>query len=155
MSDSKPHRRDLLLIADSLVGVPYVFGAKGSQQVFQGRIEPTPQLCFDCSGLVCWCLWKAGGPDLRMEWSADRLFKELPPVQLPEPGDLAFYGARDSADHVMMVVNGRVIGASGGTKQTTTAMLGVAMKAMVKYKDQANYRADFLGYRSIAQFVDH
>lgn len=81
---------------------------------------------FDCSGLICFCLHKVGGPDLRATHSAQRLHDETPhlatfPVdeRKPMPGDLIFHGYGPSrVTHVSAWLSEReVISADGATSQ--------------------------------------
>lgn len=54
---------------------------------------------FDCSGLVTWALWAAGGPDLRLVENAQTLCDRLPPTFGAGP-HLRFYGEHDRVTHV-------------------------------------------------------
>lgn len=125
-----------------LEGQPYLWCGKG----------PT---AFDCSGLATWCLRAAGGPDWRTTHNAQRLWDGLPGVPKPAPGDLVFYGRLDRVVHVMVWWgDGRVFGACGGDRGTTSLELAAARGARVRFRRSAEYRVDVLGYRSLAQYLD-
>ena len=70
---------DLLNIADTILGAPYVWGGSGPN-------------VFDCSGLVVWLLNQAGIADVPRT-TAQGLFNLSSPVSLNEaqPGDLIFF----------------------------------------------------------------
>lgn len=130
-----------------LEGRPYLWCGKGPE-------------AFDCSGLVTWCLWRAGGPDLRATHNTTRLYAELPVVVAPKPGDLAVYGRLrlDGAlgsGHVMLWWgDGRVYGACGGDRSTTSLELAAARGARVRFRRSHRYRVDFLAFHSLAQHLD-
>lgn len=117
----------------------------------------------DCSGFVSGGIYVAtrGQVDLRTTWNADRFHKELPCTATPKPGDLAVYGRPEKANHVMVVVgDGRVLGACGGGHGTTTEAIARSKGARVRYRPKADYRvhpgtsqSDFLGYR-VAVWLD-
>jgi cell wall-associated NlpC family hydrolase len=99
----KPTRETFLAAALACEGVPYIWAGK------------TPR-GLDCSGLVTWALRACGGPDLRALHGSDRLFLELPEVVEPQPGDLAFYGAKGDPSHVVICLGGlhdQILGANG------------------------------------------
>jgi cell wall-associated NlpC family hydrolase len=114
--------------------------------------------CFDCSGLVCYCLRMVGGPDWSASHTADRMWKELPPTPTPRPGDLAFYGQPEQATHVMLWTgDDRVYGACGGNSSTRTIALAQARGARVMFKLRVDYRysrstgkSDLLGFRVLS-----
>lgn len=114
----------------------------------------------DCSGFVCAGVLVAtkGRIDWRNRWWADRMHHELPVTTHPRPGDLAVYGTPEKATHVMVVVgDGRVLGACGGDSTTKTKELAIARGARVRFRPKADYRtrrnekglsvSDFLGFR--------
>lgn len=113
-------------------GKSYIWGAKGPDT-------------FDCSGLVTAGIYAAGGPDWRAFWSSAVLYTNLQKVETPEAGDLVFYGnAAGRVSHVMVVWgDGRVFGAAGGGRQTTTPSPG----ARVLFRRGVKYRNGFMGYR--------
>lgn len=133
-----------LSFAASQEGAPYVWAGKG--ETVAGSLHPfldkndMQQLVFDCSGLVTWCLRKAGWQVKGQFW-ADRMWKEWPHTDAPEPGDLVLYGAPHKATHVEIVMpDGRFYGAMGGGSRTTKPVEG----ACVQYRKSR--RRDILGY---------
>lgn len=121
---------------DSLVGVPYVWGGK----------DPAKGL--DCSGAATVAYEKAGfaRPGARYKYGSADLHKRLTPTSDPKKGDLAFYGPNGKVNHVMMVVgDGRVIGATGGGKNTKNPDDAMKIGAHVKYKP-VDYRKDLISY---------
>lgn len=139
-------------------GVPYLWGAKG-QKFYTG--DPTPAYALDCSGAATVCLKDVGAPNLTATHNTDKLWQELAPVEVPLPGDLAFYGGRSPTDveHVEMVVavvgpaSIVTCGASGGGSRTTTLELAQKTRAMVKSHHTHLYRPDFRGFRSVAALL--
>lgn len=109
---------------------------------------------FDCSGLVTFAVKLAGGPDFRANYNSQKLWNELEPLDMVQPGQvaLALYGADEHhVEHVMVVTgDGRVFGACGGRKSTTTLDEAKALNARVQYRPNAHYRSDFLGYRMLS-----
>ena len=121
----------------SLMGTPYLWGGKTMHGL-------------DCSGLVTYALQKVGGADWRNTHSSARLWAELPPLELPEPGALAFYGPKGTPSHVVVCLfGGGIIGANGGSSRTTSVELARASGACVKRKHSPGYRPDLLGYRRL------
>lgn len=124
-------------------GRPYLFAQKGPNT-------------FDCSGLVTWSIWTAGGVDLRRTFAASTMWERFEPCQRPAPGELALalYGFPADppvVDHVMVVMpDGRVYGACGGDRGTTTLAIAKLRGAKVQYRSGPDYRPDFLGYRRLA-----
>lgn len=120
-------------------------------------------LGFDCSGLITYSLWKAGGPDWRANHNTDGLFRELEPVAIPRPGVLAFYASAHpkfpgDVEHVMACAGTwdaagswkcRVFGASGGDSTTTTLERAKAQGAHVRFWDSHLYRPRFAGFRAL------
>lgn len=135
-------RAAFLELALEQMGKPYRWGAKGID-------------AYDCSGLVTSCLHRLGGPDWRAFGNTDYLLANLPETHSPQPGDLCLYGAKNDASHVMVWLGscGLVFGASGGGSKTTTTEIARAQNARVKVKSSHNYRPDFLGFRSLSQFL--
>jgi cell wall-associated NlpC family hydrolase len=134
-----------LLCALGHAGAPYLWGHKGPD-------------AFDCSGLVTYSLWEAGGPDWRFtEGDCAHLWGRLEAYLPPEPvagvaevpvGMLAFYGPPHRADHVMVSApSGQVFGATGGGRQTVRKEPG----ACVQYKPHLLYRPDFKGWRQLPE----
>lgn len=139
MSLVRPTRQTLLAAASALVGVPYLWGGKGPRGL-------------DCSGLVTLALSAAGGPDWRRTHNSDRLWAELPPVAIPEAGDLAFYGPVGDPMHVVICLGGPdalVLGANGGGRQTVSVEAADRIGARVRFASRPTYRPDLLGYRTI------
>ena len=146
----KPTRAKFLKTVLGLMGTPYIWGGRSRAGV-------------DCWGLVAFALREASGGQLGFEaWWTDRAWQELPPVDSPAPGDLAFYGGKSPVDveHVMVVIvppraaieTGVCMGAAGGDHTVTTVAEAEAKSACVKPRDSVFYRQDFRGYRSMAQF---
>lgn len=116
-----------------------------------------PETGLDCSGLVTHCLLKAGGPDWRKTHWSGRLWRELPPTDKPQPGDLAFYGSSPKdISHVMVVLESGaapgsyvVAGASGGNSDTTSTAVARIKRAFVKRKLTHLYRPGFRGFRRL------
>jgi murein DD-endopeptidase len=135
-------RSAYLKLALEQMGKPYRWGAKGID-------------LFDCSGLVTSCLHRLGGPDWRLTHNTDRLLLELPETHSPLPGDLCLYGAKNDANHVMLWLGscGLVFGASGGGRDTASLEIARKQNACVKVKSSHEYRPDFLGFRSLSQFL--
>lgn len=129
-------RGDFVSKALSKAGSPYIWASKGPDT-------------FDCSGLVTWAIWAAGGIDRRIDYNANRMMQEFDVVDIPATGDLVFYGQRgspDHASHVMIFMGcGCVYGSSGGNQYTTKPTPGQC----VKYHRSVQYRPDFLGYRKL------
>lgn len=64
------------------MGCPYIWGGKGElREDIDGNYIRT----FDCSGLVTFCLQKAGGPDWRATHAASDLWKQLLHTDDPLP----------------------------------------------------------------------
>ena len=141
----KPTRAEFLRIVLAQEGLPYKWSAKGEiHRTHDGR----EARCFDCSGLVTWSLKKAGGPDWRWFHNCRKLWKKLPAVEHPEPGDLAFYGPKDSPSHVMVVTAvDACFGASGG--DSSTVVPGLNPRARVQARPAIRYRPDFIGFRRL------
>jgi cell wall-associated NlpC family hydrolase len=79
--------------AESQIGTPYVWGGT------------SPQIGFDCSGLVVWAYGLAGVVVPRVandQWQAE------PHVAMDQlvPGDLVFFGSGGYADHVGIYIGG-------------------------------------------------
>ena len=133
----------MLNLAMKLLGTPYIWGGS------------TPS-GFDCSGFAIWILQvfdvlQAG------DWNAQGLSKLFAAIDLPEPGDLVFYGkSKDEITHVMMyagemvpLVGGMVIGASGGDHTCTSPEIAKLRGAKVKLKP-VGYRRDVTFYGNIS-----
>jgi hypothetical protein len=106
---------------------------------------------WDCSGLVTGPIFRAGGPDWRNTHHSQALFDLLRPENAPQAGRLAFYGSSQrGVSHVMWCVgDGRVYGACGGDSSVTTPELARDRGAKAMFRLRVEYRADFLGYRSL------
>ncbi len=119
------------------LGTPYIYGGK------------THDGGLDCSGLVTWSLWQAGGPDVRHTHNTERLMDELEPVPYLLPGHLVFYKR-----HVVVhIAGGLVCGANGGNRETLTVEIARARAARVKLERRFDYRDDILGFRAIPFLV--
>lgn len=146
------------LVVDQL-GCLYIWNGKG-----EFLDDPESEIrtrVFDCSGLVTWCLYTLGGPDWRHTHRADTLYRSLPSIASPLPGDLAFYGPPNGpAVHVVVCMGngGAIIGANGGTSGTTTPAKAERRKAFVKMDTRGpHYRTpdDLIGFRSLANFLSN
>jgi len=111
-----------------------------------------PEYGVDCSGLVCQCARRAG-IDLWM--TADMMYKELPEVLEPQPGDVALYGSPSRAIHVRVVdewfpAEGRAatIGAEGGGSKVNDPEEAKRIDARVKRFSDHRF-ANFLGFRTL------
>lgn len=124
-------------------GAPYVWAGKGESVL--GALHPftdkngKPQLVFDCSGLVTWALRRVGFKP-RGEFWADRMWKEWPHTNAPEPGDLVLYGIGKATHVEVLMPDGRFFGAIGGDSSTDKP----TPKAKVQYRSRP--RRDVLGY---------
>jgi len=86
---------DLLNAAKQQLGIPYVFGAEN------------PGRGFDCSGLTQFAYGAVG---IKIPRTSQEQQRAATPVQVPQPGDLVFYGY--PAHHVALYVgNGMQIAA--------------------------------------------
>lgn len=146
-------RRDTVLVALSLLGLPYLWCGN----------MPT-QGGMDCSGFVQWVLahagwepWKSRFP-LSLDMTSEDLRAACAPLAQGErlqPADLVFYG-KMKASHVMFVTATapgddemavEVIGQSKGDSSVTSVALALAKGARVRTFSRANYRSDFLCVR--------
>lgn len=140
----------------TLLGVPYIWAAKGDFVVRDNKVLPiTAASCLvgvDCSGLVTLALLKANGHDLRGMWGADAMWKHLP---LPAPGEsfcLALYGTPERAIHVAFDLgNGLVLEAAGGDQRTLTAEDAAHVGAKVRVG--CELRRDRIGTRSLEALI--
>lgn len=109
-----------------------------------------PSWGLDCSGLVLDCARKSGiDPGY---WNSTRMRKELPPTDIPQPGDLALYLPR----HVVLVESfdpmtwvATIIGENGGGPSTTNVEAALKQDARAKRISTHLYRDGFVGFRSI------
>ena len=81
---SDPRER-FLEVARAQVGTPYKWGAS--------VVRDAPK-AFDCSSYICYCAAKAGKSIPRM---AINQYLSADPVRDPEPGDLVFFGSKDTS----------------------------------------------------------
>lgn len=109
----------------------------------------------DCSGLVIQCARQAG---ITVAMNADAMYKQLPAVDVPEPGDLALYGKPSRATHVRIVEAfdpstgiAACIGAENGDMDVTSPEVALERGALVKRVSSHLNRADFLGFRTLAR----
>jgi len=120
-----------------LVDCPYLWGGKSREGI-------------DCSGVVTYALWQAGGPDWRQTHASSTLLEVLQPVSDLVPGDIVCYRR-----HVMVhVASGIVVGACDGDSKTTTLAIAKERGARVKLKQRYDYRNDIVGLRRIPFIVD-
>jgi hypothetical protein len=111
-----------------------------------------PEYGVDCSGLVCECARRAG---INLYMTADMMFKQLPEVSTPRPGDVAVYGTSSHANHVRVVDKwfpdeGRAatIGAEGGGSKVNDPVRAEQLDARVK-RMQDHRTGAFLGFRTL------
>jgi cell wall-associated NlpC family hydrolase len=128
-------RRWIVNLAYKLQGIPYIWGGSN------------PHNGFDCSGFAIW-IYQVFEALPSGDWTADGLSRMLAQTIEPEAGDLAFYGKRHSTGyavtHVMMHTDREtVIGASGGSSDTTSEAEAIKKGARVKVK-RLHYRSDYL-----------
>jgi cell wall-associated NlpC family hydrolase len=90
--------------AESQIGVPYVWGGE------------TPNVGFDCSGLVQWAWGQAGVGLPRTSGAQFGATTQVPLADI-EPGDLLFYGP-DGSEHVAMYIGGGMMVEAPETGQT-------------------------------------
>lgn len=142
------------------VGSPYRYGGKGESVPaldMRGLAWPWPVVLpryFDCSGLVTWGWLRATGQDWRPDGHCDVLLARCAKVDRPRNGTLVFYGkkadasagARQDAQHVVMYLDGCVVGANGGDSSTLTLKRAFEQSARVGLKPSTSYRPDVLGY---------
>lgn len=127
----------------SAIGLPYKWGGQ------------SPEVGFDCSGLILWAMGKAGRHHEDM--SANGLAKYYHSNKILEalarPGCLTFYGKNDEIDHVMVVLsvwgkqNGwpamTVAGARGGDSNVVTIGDAVNANAFVDVQYGDYWRRGF------------
>ena len=150
-------RELFLLWALEQLGKPTLMSAKGDYYVdhASGQVMRVAQdSIFDCSGLVTAALRVATAADRRATHNAQVLFGVTAPVEVPEIGDLGFYGA--DAAHVSHVVialaGGHLLSADGACATITTPGAAQAdPHCRVRVHHSVAYRSDvpFLGWRSV------
>lgn len=133
-----------LALALSQEGAPYVWAGKGEYVAGKRHAflnsNGIQRLVFDCSGLVTWCLRRCGWQS-RVEYNTNRIWREMPKTDKPQPGDFVLYGKPELASHVEIVMpDGRTYGAIGGNSKTLQPTPG----AKVQYRERK--RTDLLGY---------
>lgn len=120
------------------MGIPYIWGGRD------------PDKGLDCSGAITACVVECGyAPKSFLNNTADSLYRMCKSVSESDAkaGDLAFYGSRFHVTHVMMCVgDGRLIGASGGGRDTTSEAVAKAQNAKVKIVPAGKRSKDFVGY---------
>ena len=137
-------RTYIVNLARKLIGTPYIWGGSDPRG-------------FDCSGFVVW-IYQVFEILPKGDWNTDALLHTFPPIDIPQIGDMAFYGTRTvegtlDASHVMMVCEIRpdqiiVVGASGGGSKTLTVEDAKKIGAEVHIRPH-DYRKDFIGFRAI------
>lgn len=150
-----PSRKELTLVATSLIGTPYIWWAKGlingcyegGEAVWKARRF----LGFDCSGFGAYVLQACLGRDFRRSLSTRSIWSEWPELHYQSdlrPFDAILYG-KGTPSHVMWSLGpGVVIGASSGDHTTLIPTNDKCVKTA-----SIDYRNDVLGYRSIGPFV--
>lgn len=144
-------REQFLAAAINLIGTPYIYGGRGA-------VENEPGV--DCSGLVALAFWNAGDKETAKKLaalSAQGMWTSLDGGiggDLSRIADLAFYGPPEKASHVVICFSerGPVISASGGSPFIDTVKEAQDAGAKVRAWATPKYRADFLGFRSLARF---
>jgi hypothetical protein len=133
-------------------GCPYVWGGKGLQlwgwPGMQNHTFGMP--VFDCSGLVTFALWRAGGPDWRGSHNAQVLHDASTLVTTPRAGNLLFYGRSTSAvTHVAVLLSSELtlkIEAAGGDHRTIMPKFPLHdARVSVRLEN----RTDFVGERCL------
>ena len=127
--NSRDKRELALFIAKSYLGRWYKWGGD----------DPSG---FDCSGLIIECLKSVGCLPRHGDWTAHRLATSMswPKIRQEEvrPGDLVFWGHKDTIDriiHVEMCMNSYIsIGASGGGSRTRTTNDAMSDNAFIKIR---------------------
>lgn len=141
-------------------GSPYHYNGKGTAcpEVELRAVKwPWPALhprLFDCSGILTWGWQKATGLEWRKDHDCDKLISKCRKVETARNGTVVAYGVKadpargvkQDVQHVVMYVDGCVIGANGGDRTTVTLEKALEMKARVCFRTSASYRDDFLGY---------
>ncbi len=144
-------RHHFACLALAQLGKPVVWNADGEDY-------------FDCSGLVAWALWKAGGRDIRATHNAQRMHNETPDLStlsdviVPSPGDLIFYGSDlAGVSHVAIwLAGGRALSADGATSRQQDRRVALGNPACrVRIHETVRFRRD-LPYLSIRRntFID-
>lgn len=104
---------------------------------------------FDCSGLVTFSLWAAGGPDFRVTHNSQRLANGTPniitgPVEA-RPGDLVFFGHDfDKVSHVgIWMAGGHCLSADGATPKIKDLATALSFPThRVRLHDSVLFRKD-------------
>jgi cell wall-associated NlpC family hydrolase len=145
--------------AESLLDTWYLWGGKGHTMLGPNeKIVPSPYFGVDCSGFVALSYWSAGGSDIRYTWWTKRFWTDLPTIEIPKPGTLALYSAKNTPDspisHVMIYLGsdhprGQLIGACHGDHTTTSLDQARKQGAQVLYQANPLYRPGFRGYRQL------
>jgi len=125
----------------------------GTWYQWGGGRNPNSDYGVDCSGLIIASLRNAGYPQIPCPLATSNGWWQcLTRIDVPIPGDLAFYGnkSQDRAIHVEVVEtwNGEhatLIGANGGDKDVTSEDIARKRNAFVK-KVATNKRPNFLGF---------
>ena len=147
----KPTTDRVIEKALEVVGCKYVWAGKGD--TVGGKPVPDDWgLVFDCSGLVTWAWWKAGGPDYRSTHNAQKLFDmcRLGEVFRPDCLHLAFFGrSATQVSHVAIVLNNRLptilLQAAGGDHFSISPQVSKG-RVMVNVNRRLS---DFLGMKHL------
>jgi len=110
-------------------GTPYIYGGAFNKQ------DPSPKsIGVDCSGLIVDCYVYAGLMSRDTRPNSSQLAGIFPSTDNPRPGDILFVGKGRITHCVLIGEAGypSVVGASGGTKDTTTLKKASDKNARVK-----------------------
>jgi len=144
-----PWRRAMVLCAREHASkrTPYQWGG--------GHGHDMVDFGLDCSGLIIDCGRRTGLVNAQ-GWGSQRMWAELPHLQVPQPADVALYAPR----HVVMVESfdpatgiATIIGSNGGDSSTTTPEVAAMQRAFVRRETSHLYRAGFLGFASLESLV--
>lgn len=137
-------RAEFARAALSFEGTPYQWGG-GHGGTFWG---------VDCSGLVLQALENAAVDQIAPVYTADSMWRLLPPVASPEVGDLALYGTEAHVHHVAIITGENGDGtysvvSSEGDQQDDNEAYARANGHGVKQRPTHLFMSDFLGFRRL------
>jgi len=135
------NKRDLFVKeVKKCVNIPYIWGGNNGDVA-------SKKAGVDCSGLVIWGGLKSGLWNKTFDDTAAGLFNSCVSVKKINNGDLIFYG-KNRITHVMIFIDGKAFGATGGGSKTTTKEIAKSIGAKVCYKP-ISYRSDIYGIGSL------